>query len=486
MAYLKPKANVIKVGRPTGPKCILLLADQGTIDVIKNGVRPHTPYSHDRNVFHLGHEALRLRQRVLIGRRRGPYASQAYLEVNKVYPRWQLRDSNPCSRQSFEPDVVIGVHPQDLDVKKYFPTALIVGVNPALGFVEYPTYYRIEKNGKFVGSDLVSALQSSIDYVTVQNPRMKELTSIMYDVLASWRHDDRILIAPFGYVKEEHDDHFDRDSMRQEMGLTPSDIAIISSGGIWRWTDFNSFLSAFVQVAREGASNLKLFIMGFSQPDNFDHKDYIKETKKILSNNSGFVGKNIIVFDDWKKASSVVQRYTRAADIGINSNKESLENWQSHRVRFIEYMRYGLPVINTVGDYLSDNVALDAVFTVRPGDIDGYVGILRNISRSPELVVEKQIAMRRIAQGYQSDRTTGELISFLLTAKPLTRADLKSADNVTVSSNKVLNPLRRRLYGMISRVYYKARASSKLAPLAMRLVQIDWLRRRVRSLERNA
>ena len=484
--HSKSKSTLSKSARindKLSAKIILLFADKGTLEVTRDGEPPTTPYSHDRNVFHMAHEALKQGARVLIGARRGAYTVQHYLEITEVYPTWTFATEPQKLYEEFTPDIVIGVHPQDVDVRSHFPKAVIIGVSPAVGFVEYPVYHRIENSTQFIGRQLISSLHNSIDYVVTQNPRMKEILALFYNVLGSWDHLDRILVAPFGYVAEEQQDAFDRDTTRREMGLKPGEIAIVSSGGIWKWTDFNTFLRAFAQVSPL-APNLKLFIMGFKQPDNQDHTRYIAETKKILSKHKDLVGKSIIVFDDWHAASKLVKNYTRAADIGINVNKESLENWQSHRVRFTEYMRYGITAINTDGDYISTHAAREAVFRVTPGDIESYVETLSAIAANPDLVKEKHEAMRKVARAYSSDKTTGTLMSFLINeATPLPRSDHSHAFDDGALAPRRGNSLRRAFSSFVHRTYSGMRQHPLLLPVAERVARVDWLRRFVQRLE---
>jgi hypothetical protein len=389
--------------------------DWNTVELIADGQPPVTPYSHDRCMCQFAHELLRKGERVFIGVITEDPQEQSYKEVAQVYPEWRLVSSrNPFG--SFTPKLVVGVHLAQLDIKDSFPDATVVMVNAALAFVEYPAFFEMRASGR----QARRALQTSVDYVHVQNPRMKEIATNFYRVLASWNFPERILVHPFGIAREEKFELIARAQMRAEMGLAETDIAIINSGGIWKWTDFNTLLKAFVDVVREpNRQHLKFYIMGFRQPDNTDHADCIAETHAILDANKDLLGKNVYTFDDWSAVSKKIKSYTRAADVGVNVNKDSFENWQSYRVRFIEYMEAGLAVINTAGDYLSSHDAADAVYTVRAEKVEDCREALRRIADHPEEVKRKRAAMQALVPQFTSNHTTAALIDALLAGAPL-------------------------------------------------------------------
>ena len=107
-------------------------------------------------------------------------------------------------------------------------------------------------------------------------------------------------------MEEERHEAGDRTRTREEMGLSPTDIAIINSGGVWRWTDFATFLRAYCEDAHENGPGLKLFIMGLQQPENPENDEYIAGVRKTLEANRSLIGTAIVVEEDWYRASQEV------------------------------------------------------------------------------------------------------------------------------------------------------------------------------------
>jgi len=159
------------------------------------------------------------------------------------------------------------------------------------------------------------------------------------------------------------------------------DIVIINTGGIWGWTDFNSFLIAFIKAVRDGKKNLKLYIMGKKQKNNFEKTNirYIQEFENIIKDNKDLLNKNIFI-SDWSSPDKI-NKFISGADVGLNVNKDTLENIFSSRVRLTDYIKAGIPVIYTFGDEMSNFFREKNIgWQVKPGDIMGYYDILKNLT----------------------------------------------------------------------------------------------------------
>jgi glycosyltransferase involved in cell wall biosynthesis len=401
------------------PTRVLVLIDSITLPHLRTGEPPFAPFSHDKNLFQFAHESIRRGQKVYIASVQDDPYSRPYWEVTSVYPNW-TQEIDPVDYANVRPDIIVAVFPEALNIRRAFPFPKIVAIHAAIHWVESPEIFE----ARYV-FDLITAIRHNVDFIVTQNERMKDLLAMFYGFVARWRDADRILVAPLGIVPEEQRDGIDRAESRKKMGLKKNEIGIINSGGAWRWTDFNTFLEAFGATASaDGGTPFKLFIMGLHQPQNKDHATYIEQTERILLKYREQVGRSIILETNWNGAGALAKQFTAGADLGLNVNQDSLENWQSYRLRFLDYMYFGVPVINTRGDTMADVLAQDAVFCASAGDVGAYRTILNDIRRNPGILENKAAAMRKLATKFDSRRTYGAVVEHIAATPRRSAGDL--------------------------------------------------------------
>ena len=353
-------------------RSILFVVDHSNLLRLVDGQEPYAAYSHVFNVFCMAHEAARMGWPTYIK----PYNEESCFRVLEVYPTLKLGPPEDFSDPKFQPDIIVGVFVQYLVTHRCHKPG-------AVGAIFYPAHHWLESkttaNHDYV-DQLRLAAAYDLDFAITQNPRMQDLCAHLFALTAKWMFADRILCAPIGYVPEQIGKSYNRALIRRKMGLNDDDIAIINSGGPWDWTDIETFLHGFVQAVRAGATRLKFYQMGLRQKDNSDHAYTDRVFRKIIHENPDLLGKNLIIIEEWERASTCLPDYNYGADIGINISKDSAENYQSHRVRFIEYIKAGLPVLNTEGDYMGTYAAKEACLLVRPGDPQSYKNILLQLN----------------------------------------------------------------------------------------------------------
>ncbi len=360
---------------------------------------PRTSLSHDFNLFQMAHEALRLGMAVHFTTIADYYKYGTALAVSQVYPTLRIA-TREIKLEALDPDILVTVHPQ-VFAGGQLQRAKKVGLHPALYFIEMPQTYFDEQT-----LCLLQAVRYHIDHLVVQNERMRELAGAAYEWLCKWRAQDRVHVSPLGIVAEEQIDLRDRRVSRRVLGLGQSDIAIVNGGGVWRWTEVNSFLRGFCAAVRSGDRNLRFFLSGFKQAQNTDHSDYITETYRILRENIDLVGDadarsfvmamtpgqdnprdavdpgrgHIHFRADWTAGSRQLPEVLSAADFGLSVSADTVENWQSHRVRCLDYIRYGLPIISTTGDLFSERDAREVMIISESRTPDAFQALLHRIA----------------------------------------------------------------------------------------------------------
>jgi len=390
---------------------VVILFDKPFLSYLVNGKPPVATYSHDQMLFQFGHESLRKGYEVYI---------ESSHEARGTGERWRIGQFYPVMEMeavavdgAFAPELVVCSYPQSLNLRALFPAAKIIGILPAVNFLEYsykPT------TGWVYG--FFEAARTQVDFYITQNVRMAEIAADLFRFVARADLRDRILVCPQGIVAEQRTSVPPLPAVRAEMGLLEGEIAFINAGGPWSWTDYNTFLKAFCNVVRGGLTNIKFYIMGFKQPENPDHTASVDQVKATVAANKDLVGRNLIVFEDWYEAAEKVFRFTFAADIGVNVSKDTPENWQSYRLRFLDYMKAGIPVIHTTGDYLSGHEAAGAVYPAEAGNIASYEAAIRLAATDGNLRANKAEAMKACAGAFDSRNTYGKVIDRIMALPP--------------------------------------------------------------------
>ncbi len=393
------------------------------------GRAPRTALSHDFNLFQMAHEALRLGMTVHFTTIDDYYKYGSAVQTSQIYPTLQLSTA-PIKLEALDPDILVCVHPQ-VFAGGQLQRAKKVGLHPALYFIEMPhTYHDVQT------LTLLQAVRYHVDHIVVQNERMRELAGAIYEWLCKWRAQDRVHVSPLGIVAEEQIDLRDREVCRRVLGLTDSDIAIVNGGGVWRWTEVNNFLRGFCAAVRAGNRNLHFFLSGFKQTENTDHAEYIQQTYPILRDNIDLVGgedARAFVKDatpgqdtgrdaadpgrghihfraDWAVSSRQLPEVLSASDFGLNVSADTVENWQSHRVRCLDYIRYGLPIISTSGDLFSERDAREVTIAVEERTPEAFQSVLRRIAQGEIRAADLHAGFPAVRDRLDSRNTFGRLL----------------------------------------------------------------------------
>ena len=390
---------------------IVIIADAAEYFSLEKGSRPKFEYSHTKNLFLMAQTLASEFDVVVVD-----IAFEHAWRVKSVYPVADVVRLPPEDIYSMEYEAVISCWPSALiDAGSRLQCRNSIYVHTATQWLENaalwpPTVAEVYRKG----------LTNNIDYVITQNDRMKELFSSTFAWLAGWNFPERIHVLPLGFSEEEArvERSLSRSDIRDDMGLREEQIAIISAGGFWSWTDLDVFLEAFIRTVREGASNLVFFIMGLKQSSNIDHSKFVEKIEQIISENDDIIKSgNLRIIMDWKEAGKKLELWKYGADLGVNVSKETVENFQSHRVRFIEYMKAGIPVINTKGDSVSDGIGDAILFVVNSGSVDSYQAVLKDISARPELIQEKRRQVERFREHYQAEQIYKNLLGIVRAPK---------------------------------------------------------------------
>ena len=383
LPHEKKRSN--STNRPT-TLCIFEVEGPDRTKIVQ-GAKPEAYFSHDTNMFYLAQEVLRLGCQVAFRHK----WTRELIEVSRVYPLVDVLSFDPDEIMQVDRVYVFSQNPAFFqDNKRRIPAGIpVFGVLlvAATRWLETPEHFP----PSFV-DDLREAVVYDIDCAIVQNVEMGDLFRSLAVLVGARFDPERILIAPCGFPPEEEGQlrrmESRRVQIRAEMDVYNSDIVIINSGGVWKWTDLDVFLDAFIDFHRERPGNPTVFfVMGLRQDSNPDHQSYIDSFIAKIQANADLIelGRLRVVWD-WNDASKLLPRYNFGADVGLNVSKASIEQAQSFRQRFVDYVKASLPVINTLGDPMSRSGFRDMMIVVEPGKKESYLCALRQICDQPHLL----------------------------------------------------------------------------------------------------
>lgn len=105
-------------------------------------------------------------------------------------------------------------------------------------------------------------------------------------------------------------------------------------------------------------------------------------------------GRHVFFNEEWVDYRRIGQ-YFREADIGVSIHRTHFETMFSFRIRLLEYLKYGLPILCTRGDYFAALVDRDGLgVTVESGDREGLTQALLELAAGVE---ERKIMKSRLA-----------------------------------------------------------------------------------------
>jgi hypothetical protein len=196
--------------------------------------------------------------------------------------------------------------------------------------------------------------QYKIKHINTSNQRMKSyLTTFFNDYNI---YNLNINVIRIGFNNPITYNHKCLNCIKKSL-FNDNDIIMCNTGGAWCWSDFNLFLKCFIKfIKQSNRTDVKFIQFGLKQPNNnnIEQSKYYDETNNILKENSYLINKCLFI-KKWSKMKCI-NAVLPQMSIGINVNKNTLENKYSERVRISDYMKYNLFILTTDGSQISDEM----------------------------------------------------------------------------------------------------------------------------------
>ncbi len=163
-----------------------------------------------------------------------------------------------------------------------------------------------------------------------------------------------LLTVPFG-VEEKRGEVDTRAQVREELGV-PDDAFLLLWGGVLTdWFDPLTLLEALAQL-RGSAPEVHLVFLSTGHANPGLPPFAMAARARSRAEELGLAGRFVHFHEGWVPYKQR-GRYFLAADAGVSISPVHLETRYSFRTRFLDYLRFGLPIIATGGDPLAEELA---------------------------------------------------------------------------------------------------------------------------------
>ena len=326
-------------------------------------------------------------------------------------------------------------------------------IQAAIHPVENPSMYYPAGISLFI-----NVVRNQIDFFVTQNNRMKNLLFSLLMLLTGFQQSERILTSKLVPKRIQQNNHLhNRNKFREYNSIGSEDILFVNAGGAWSWTLFHEFIEAFAKVVTD-YPEMKFFFFqpALGQSSNESHAEYNQKTLKILSKLSEAERSRILLGSGWDTEGDFLKSMLDAADYGISFSRESLEHWQSYRVRILEYLAHNVPVITSTGSFWDDEKTGKGFIFIGHRESDLYNGIVQVIqSHTPEILKQRRADLQILLDDLTLEKQAEVLVK-QLTGHPL-RDQKPKIDVSPIWDYREFGALRgisaRRIYKTI---YYRA------------------------------
>lgn len=388
---------------------MLFLFEPSSMEAFISG--SHSPvYSHDLNLMQIAQASLNLGSNVYIA---NFHESTKVYSVGSMWPTVELNLSESFSTIQKRLTFTFSAnHIAFLNKNKDRNRNRNVLIQAAIHPVEDPSLYYPAGISSFI-----NVVRNQIDFFVTQNSRMKDLLTTLLSLLTGFQQSERILTSKL-VPKLIHDENRqrNRDDFRKRFSIGSDDILFVNAGGAWSWTLFHEFIDAFAKVVTDYPDTKFYFFQpALGQNLNSSHSEYNRITLKKLSKLSQVQRSRILVGNDWDVDGIFLGTMLDAADYGISFSKESLEHWQSYRVRILEYLSHKVPVITSTGSFWDDEDTGEGFVFVGHREYDLYNGIAQVIqAHTPEILNERRLDLQKLLEGLTLERQAEVLVKQLV------------------------------------------------------------------------
>ncbi len=200
-------------------------------------------------------------------------------------------------------------------------------------------------------------------------------------------------------------------------GVKEDDFIILWGGTLANWYDVETPLKAMKRIAKSHPA-VKLVFTGFANPMHSEPTEtYVRSEK--LAKKWKLLDKSVFFYKDWIPYESR-QYYLTECDAGIVTFSDHLENRFSQRIRLLDYVWAGLPVLTNPGNVLGDWIREGELGETVPfGDEKSLAKVIVDWAKNPKKAL--QIKKRAISakENLSWEKVCRPLVEFFKTPQSL-------------------------------------------------------------------
>ena len=207
-----------------------------------------------------------------------------------------------------------------------------------------------------------------------------------------------LLTVPFG-VQEGELPVVDRAALRRGLGLPEDAFFLLWGGVLTDWFDPLTLLDAMARLRGQTPPVHLLFLStGHANPDLPPFA--MAARARARARELGLDGETVHFHEGWVPYGER-GKFFAAADAGVSISPVHLETRYSFRTRFLDYLRFGLPIVATGGDPLALDLAERGCLREVPQrDAQALAEAIRTLATDPGRRVALAAAARRAAEDY--------------------------------------------------------------------------------------
>lgn len=337
-------------GETDKKKVALFLYEETTLQNFKRGDSRPT-FSHDLNLLQIMNSWVDNENVALMASINRPNLVKEILTWDDLqeYEKLRVKYVDFSKSEGLEQTYVLSANFLAFQFNDFGSSAIRVLLQAAVHFLEDPLQFY----GKhFI--DYMEVLSHKTDLIITQTNRMSQVLSEIVKLISGLDISNRIALFNLKTNKVPSEELMKRRiQTRARLGIGLGDLVLVNAGGAWKWTNFLTFLEAFTELKSE---KIWLIQPALGQKENDEHREYHRLIKDHLSLIDPKVRKRIILGDSWNLDENVLCDFLCASDVGLILERQSLEVWQSYRVRMLEYVRHNLIIYSNKGTFLDEFV----------------------------------------------------------------------------------------------------------------------------------
>lgn len=190
-----------------------------------------------------------------------------------------------------------------------------------------------------------------------------------------------------------------------------NDRVLLWGGGLWEWLDPMTVVRAVAEASAQHPE-IKLVFICTQHPRPGQRDIPILGQTRQLARNLGVLNRSVFFLEGWV-AFEDRPNYLLEADVGLSAHYETAEMRLASRVRVLDYIWAGLPMILTRGDHFSDWVEREQVgVTVAPGDVAGWKQAIFRVTGDPQFRQRCREKLQSLAKNFYWETVAEPLLRY--------------------------------------------------------------------------